>query len=127
MKKLLFSLGLISFAAVHADEHSFPVITDATFQEKTSKGKVVVKFFREGCGFCQAAEKTLKMISPSYPDVTILEMDAEAPASQKMANKEGIQGLPVFVFYKDGKRISKSHSGITSPEQIKSAFSAAGF
>lgn len=126
MKNVLCLITLFACALAHADIQE---VTDANFKEKTAQGKVVVKFYKHGCHFCETAQKVYDPLSqnPNYNSITFLKMDAEAPESQKTADALGINGLPTFVFYNNGMKVNTSKSGVTTEEGIKAEFRKAKF
>ena len=86
------------------------IITEITgtedFAKKIANGKVVVKFFSTGCGFC-------RMIAPIYEelakthgkDVVFLAVDTDK--LQDLARQYAPRGVPVFYTFNTGKQIAQ--------------------
>lgn len=82
------------------------VATDADFNSIIeSNSKVVVKFWAGWCGTCRLFSPKFKRMSNDerFGDVIFLDVDAEAnPETRKMV---GVDNLPYFAVFKDGKLV----------------------
>jgi len=89
------------------------LVDDSSFNQKVNQGKVVVKFFADWCGSCKLFAPKFKRLSNDerFKNVSFLEVNAEiSPDSRKQA---GVNTLPYFVIYKDGKLIE----GVSSSKE----------
>lgn len=90
---------------------------------------VVIKFSATWCGYCQASkeafESTAKQLGQRYKFV-IVDVDT----AEQVAKEMGIQGLPTFVFLKNGKEVHRIANAITKKDEfivaIEKAFEKQG-
>jgi len=85
---------------------SVQVSTDNDFQELiSSNDKVVVKYFANWCGSCKLFAPKYRRLSDDerFDGVTFLDVNAEeSPEARKAA---GVNSLPYFAVFKDGKLV----------------------
>ena len=78
-------------------------ITDASFDEDVLQADkpVIVDFWAEWCGPCQAIAPMLEELAAERADVTVakLNIDENAEATAKY----GIRGIPTLLLFKDGQ------------------------
>ena len=83
---------------------SVQVSTDNDFQEViNSDDKVVVKYYANWCGSCKLFAPKYKRLANEerFAGVTFLDVNAEeSPEARKAA---GVNSLPFFAVFKDGK------------------------
>ena len=83
---------------------SVQVSTDNDFQEViNSNDKVVVKYYANWCGSCKLFAPKYKRLANEerFAGVTFLDVNAEeSPEARKAA---GVNSLPFFAVFKDGK------------------------
>ena len=80
------------------------VVTDASFEQETAEGLVLIDFWATWCGPCQ-------MVSPK-----IVKIDVDE--NPETAQKFGIMSIPTLLFKKDGE-VVKQVAGVHTKEQIK--------
>ena len=79
-------------------------ITNTNFDEKVlqSDKTVLVDFYADWCGPCKALAPTLNEIATEQSEVTtIVKVDVDA--SQELATKYGIRGMPTMLIFKNGE------------------------
>jgi thioredoxin 1 len=98
--------------------------SDSAFDQiASSKGLAVVDFFADWCGACQTmmpvyhevAHDMKKSANSDLRNITFYA--ANVDELKKASNDLGIQGIPSFAFYKDGKLL-----GVESGYKPKDAF-----
>ena len=76
-------------------------ITDATFEEETSEGVVLIDFWATWCGPCKMQSPVIDQLSEEMDDVKFTKMDVDQ--NQETARNLGIMAIlcietyPVFI------------------------------
>lgn len=92
-------------------------ITDATFNEETDKGLVLIDFWATWCGPCRMQAPILDQLADEYDEeeLKIVKMDVdenpETPASF------GIMSIPTLLLKKDGQVVDKL-IGVHTKDQL---------
>ena len=93
-------------------------VTDATFQEETKDGIVLVDFWATWCGPCRMQAPILDQLSEELDEseLKIVKMDVdENPATPQSF---GVMSIPTLLFKKDGE-VVKQVAGVHTKDQIK--------
>ena len=101
------------------------VITDATFEQETKDGLVLIDFWATWCGPCRMQGPILDKLSEevSEEELKIVKMDVdENPAT---ARDFGIMSIPTLLFKKDGQ-VVKQLAGVHTAQQIKAIVAELG-
>ncbi|MFT6633361.1 MAG: thioredoxin 1 [Bacteriovoracaceae bacterium] len=79
-------------------------VTSADFDEKVLKSNktVLVDFYADWCGPCKALAPTLDEIAKEQSETTII-VKVDVDASQDLASKYGVRGMPTMLIFKDGE------------------------
>ena len=79
---------------------------------------VLVDFFAEWCGPCQAMAPEIKKFAEIHKDaVRVLKVDIDK--NQKVSQQLNIQGVPTLILFKQGKVLWRQ-SGAMSAQQLSS-------
>lgn len=100
-------------------------ITDATFEQETKDGLVLIDFWATWCGPCRMQGPILDKLSEELPEdeLKIVKMDVdENPAT---ARDFGIMSIPTLLFKKDGQ-VVKQLAGVHTAQQIKAIVAELG-
>ena len=93
-------------------------ITDATFDEETKEGLVLIDFWATWCGPCRMQAPILEKLSEelSEDELKILKIDVDE--NPETARAFGIMSIPTLLFKKDGQ-VVKQVAGVHTAAQIK--------
>jgi len=90
------------------------VVTDATFEQETAEGLVLIDFWATWCGPCLMQAPILEEISEDELKIVKIDVDENPETAQKF----GIMSIPTLLFKKDGE-VVKQVAGVHTKEQIK--------
>lgn len=101
------------------------VVTDATFEEETKEGVVLVDFWATWCGPCRMQSPILEQLDSEVDEdeLRILKMDVDE--NPQTARNFGIMSIPTLLFKKDGQ-VVKQVAGVHSKDQIKAILAEIG-
>lgn len=93
-------------------------ITDATFDEETKEGLVLIDFWATWCGPCRMQAPILEQLSQEIDEdeLKILKMDVDE--NPETARQFGIMSIPTLMFKKDGE-VVKQVAGVHTKDQLK--------
>ncbi|MEU3642041.1 thioredoxin [Lentzea sp. NPDC034063] len=75
-------------------------LTDATFEEKTRTGTVLVEFWAQWCGPCHMLSPVLDEIDRERDDLTVLKINADENTAT--ARDYQVMSLPTMLLFRDG-------------------------
>ena len=80
----------------------------ADFQPEVleTKGKVLVDFWASWCGPCMMMAPVLEQLDEKYPDLKVVKVNVDA--AQEPAVQFGIDSIPAFLLFEDGKVTKKT-------------------
>lgn len=90
------------------------VVTDATFEQETAEGLVLIDFWATWCGPCLMQAPILEQLSEDELKIVKIDVDENPETAQKF----GIMSIPTLLFKKDGE-VVKQVAGVHTKEQIK--------
>jgi len=90
------------------------VVTDASFEQETAEGLVLIDFWATWCGPCLMQAPILEEISEDELKIVKIDVDENPETAQKF----GIMSIPTLLFKKDGE-VVKQVAGVHTKEQIK--------
>jgi thioredoxin 1 len=73
--------------------------------EKIAKGPSIVDCFATWCGPCKMISPKFEHFSDQYQSVQFLKFDVDEV--EELAAELGIQAMPTFVAFKDGKEVNR--------------------
>ncbi len=81
-------------------------ITDATFEQETSQGLVLVDFWATWCGPCRMQGPVIDQLDEEMGDkVTFTKVDVDE--NPETARAFGIMSIPTLLIKKDGEVVDK--------------------
>lgn len=98
-------------------------ITDATFNEETDKGLVLIDFWATWCGPCRMQAPILDQLSEEYDEdqLKIVKMDVDE--NQETPSQFGIMSIPTLLLKKDGEVVEKA-IGVHTKDQLEQLIAA---
>ena len=93
-------------------------ITDATFEQETKDGLVLVDFWATWCGPCRMQGPILDKLSEELSEDVLKIVKMDVDENPNTARAFGIMSIPTLLFKKDGQ-VVKQVDGVHTAEQIK--------
>jgi len=91
-------------------------ITDQTFKELISNGKVVVDCFAEWCGPCKMLSPIIDELAEELTDVNFYKLNVDE--SVEVVRKYNIMSIPTILIFNDGELVNQT-VGLKSKEELK--------
>ena len=93
-------------------------ITDATFEQETKNGLVLVDFWATWCGPCRMQGPVLDRLSEEFSEDKLKIVKIDVDENPLTARSFVIMSIPTLLFKKDGQ-VVKQVAGVHTAEQIK--------
>ena len=93
-------------------------ITDATFEQETKDGLVLVDFWATWCGPCRMQGPILDKLSEELSEDVLKIVKMDVDENPNTARAFGIMSIPTLLFKKDGQVVTQV-AGVHTAEQIK--------
>jgi thioredoxin-like negative regulator of GroEL len=87
------------------------LIKASEFQSKVlgGQGPIAVEFFSYTCPHCQRMQPILKEAAKQLAGkVSVLQVSVNDPAGSQLAASLGVNGVPTFMMYENGKLLASS-------------------
>jgi len=98
-------------------------VTDDTFADATASGVVLVDFYADWCGPCQAMMPAVEELAAEYDGkVNIVKVNTDE--NQATAQKFAVMSIPTFKILKDGEEVGTVTGGV-GKEKLQEAIEAA--
>jgi len=88
-------------------------LTDATYDQETSEGLVLVDFWAEWCGPCRQVAPIVEELASEMQDVHFAKLNVDE--NQATAQKLGITSIPTLVLYQNGQPVDKVVGAMPKP------------
>jgi len=93
-------------------------VTDATFEEETKEGLVLIDFWATWCGPCRMQAPILEQLSEEYDESELKIVKMDVDENPGTAQNFGIMSIPTLMFKKDGE-VVKQIVGVHTKAQLK--------
>jgi thioredoxin len=80
----------------------------------SSHAKVVVDFYADWCGPCREFSPIFESVASRERDVLFVKINVDS--AQKVASKYGVRGIPLIMFFKNGKQVHQKSGRLSSKE-----------
>lgn len=100
-------------------------ITDATFEEETKEGLVLIDFWATWCGPCRMQAPILEQLSEELDESELKICKMDVDENSLTAQGFGIMSIPTLMFKKDGE-VVKQIVGVHSKAQLKALIEELG-
>lgn len=94
------------------------IVTDATFENETKEGLVLIDFWATWCGPCLMQAPILEQLSGELDEDELKIVKIDVDENPNTAQQFGIMSIPTLLFKKDGQ-VVKQVAGVHTKEQIK--------
>lgn len=82
-----------------------------------ASGKVLVDFWASWCGPCMMMAPVLEQLAEARPDLKIVKVNVDA--AQEPALQFGIDSIPAFLLFEDGKVTKKTVGAMPMEELLR--------
>ena len=98
------------------------VVIDATIEQETAEGLVLIDFWATWCRPCSMQAPILEQLSEEISEDELKIVKIDVDENPEIAQKFGIMSIPTLLFKKDGE-VVKQVAGVHTKEQIKAIVS----
>jgi thioredoxin 1 len=100
-------------------------ITDATFEQETNEGVVLVDFWATWCGPCRMQTPILEQLGNELDETELKIVKMDVDENPNTPREFGIMSIPTLLFKKDGE-VVKQVAGVHTKDQIKAILAEIG-
>jgi thioredoxin 1 len=88
-------------------------LNSANFDNITSQGLVLVDFWAEWCGPCKMMHPIFDRMAKKYRHIKFARVNVDQ--NQDISMKFGVQSIPTFIMFRDGKQIDRMIGAVGEP------------
>lgn len=88
-------------------------LNSANFDGVTSQGLVLVDFWAEWCGPCKMMHPIFDRMAKKYRHIKFARVNVDQ--NQDISMKFGVQAIPTFIMFKDGKPVERMMGAVGEP------------
>ncbi|WP_119571105.1 thioredoxin [Candidatus Nitrosotenuis aquarius] len=88
-------------------------LNSANFDAITSQGLVLVDFWAEWCGPCKMMHPVFERMAKKYQHIKFARVNVDQ--NQDISMKFGVQAIPTFIMFKDGKQVDRMMGAVGEP------------
>ena len=88
-------------------------LNSANFDSAVSNGLVLVDFWAEWCGPCKMMHPIFDRMAKKYRHIKFARVNVDQ--NQDISMKFGVQAIPTFIMFKDGKRVDRMTGAVGEP------------
>ena len=82
-----------------------------------AQGKVLVDFWASWCGPCMMMGPVLEQLAAEHPELKVVKVNVDA--AQEPAVQYGIDSIPAFLLFENGKVVKQTVGGMPKEELVK--------
>ena len=94
------------------------VVIDATFEQETAEGLVLIDFWATWCGPCRMQAPILDQLEQEYDEEEFRIAKMDVDENPETPQQFGIMSIPTLMLKKDGQVVEKA-VGVHSKEQLR--------
>lgn len=98
-------------------------VTDATFEQETEEGLVLVDFWATWCGPCRMQAPILEQVEQDYDEDEFRVVKVDVDENPDTSAAFGIMSIPTLILKKDGEVVGKA-IGVQPKEKLEQMISA---
>ena len=88
-------------------------LNSVNFDVVTSQGLVLVDFWAEWCGPCKMMHPIFDRMAKKYRHIKFARVNVDQ--NQDISMKFGVQAIPTFIMFKDGKQAERMMGAVGEP------------
>lgn len=88
-------------------------LNSSNFDAVTSQGLVLVDFWAEWCGPCKMMHPIFDRMAKKYRHIKFARVNVDQ--NQNISMKFGVQAIPTFIMFKDGKQVERMMGAVGEP------------